>query len=234
MSKISNEAIEAIATAFIKQAREYGFELMDYIKLSNLLLESALRNGTASNNQHKPKPRYSAAPSKLPLKGEHLFIRGLQKKDIPIIKKWLEDVEGRNFILSRISGTELTIDDLIESEFNIFGLICLNDKTPIGLIAYLDYDEIQKKAELRKMIGVPTERGKGYANEASKLWIEYGLYSLGLEKIYLTTFNTDIRNIRINEMLGFRVEGIMRNEVKVDGEYRDILKMSLLKEWIEK
>ncbi len=82
------------------------------------------------------------------------------------------------------------------------------------------------------MIGVTKERGKGYGNEATKAWIEYGLFTLNLEKIYLTTINTDIKNIRINEALGFRVEGLLRNELMIDGEYHDVLQMSLLKEWI--
>jgi hypothetical protein len=57
-----------------------------------------------------------------------------------------------------------------------------------------------------------------------------GIAGLGLKKIYLNTLETDVRNIRLNEELGFKVEGILRNECFFDGEYHDILRMALLVE----
>jgi len=73
-------------------------------------------------------------------------------------------------------------------------------------------------------------RGKGYAKEATQLWIRYGLTALDLKKIHLSTFHTDMRNVRLNEDLGFKVEGILRNEICVDGVYLDVLRMGLWKE----
>ena len=97
----------------------------------------------------------------------------------------------------------------------------------VGFGPFLNYDVNHLKAELRKMIGNPKYRGKGYAKEATKLWINYGFCNLDLKKIYLNTFDTNIRNIRLNEEVGFRVEGILGNEVFVDGEYKDVLRMGL-------
>lgn len=234
MPKITDETIKAIASSFLKQAKQYGFSLNDYLKFANVLLDEALKSPpTSKRTENKIITYNNSANLKLPLNTERLVIREMLKKDIPIVKKWLEDEEGKSFLLSRSSGRTDSIEELFEDEFNTFGIITLPDKDPIGIIAYLNVDEMQKKAELRKMIGVPDQRGKGFGNEASKIWIEYGLYSLGLEKIYVTTFNTNIKNIRINEMLGFRVEGLMQNEIKIDGEYHDLLKMNLLKEWFE-
>ncbi len=234
MPKITDETIKAIASSFLKQAKKYGFSLNDYLKFTNVLLDEALKSPSASKKTENKKITYSnSANLKLPLKTERLIIREMLKKDIPIVKKWLEDEEGKSFLLSRSSGRTDSIEELFDDEFNVFGIVTLMNKTPIGLIAYLSVDEMQKKAELRKMIGASDQRGKGFGNEATKIWIEYGLYTLGLDKIYLTTFNTNIKNIRINEMLGFRVEGLMQNEIKIDGEYHDLLKMNLLKEWFE-
>src|SRR4029079_4746463 len=98
---------------------------------------------------------------------------------------------------------------------------------PVGCVAYLDHDGRQRRAELRKMIGDPALRGRGLGREATERWVGYGIGALGLRKIYLNTLATNIRNIKLNEELGFRVEGILRNEVLVDGEYRDVLRMGL-------
>ena len=95
-------------------------------------------------------------------------------------------------------------------------------------MAFLDYDPTQRKAELRKLIGPPALRGMGYAKEASKVWIAYGLYTRKLRKIYVNTLNTNMRNIRLNEELGFKIEGVLRNEVHIRGEFYVVLRMGLL------
>ncbi len=87
----------------------------------------------------------------------------------------------------------------------------------------------QQKAELRKLIGDPRIRGKGLAKEATRLSIQYGLTTLDLRKIYVNTLNTNLANMRLNEDLGFLVEGILRGEAVVDGRRHDVLRMGLLR-----
>ena len=95
-------------------------------------------------------------------------------------------------------------------------------------MAYSDFaNPGQRRAELRKIIGEVDLRGRGLGREASKLWVGYGIGALGLRKIYLNTLVAHIGNIKINEEIGFRVEGILRNEVLVDGEPHDVLRMGL-------
>jgi len=88
----------------------------------------------------------------------------------------------------------------------------------------------EHKAELRKLIGEPGMRAKGLAKESTRLWIHYGIEVLGLRKIYLNTLDTNIRNIKLNEELGFKFEGILRNEVFFDGKYHDVLRMGIWKD----
>ncbi len=230
--EISDETIKTIAASFLKQAQKYGFTLNDYLKFTNYLLEGAMQYLSNTTKKEQSEIYLQSSSKKLPIETERLIIRQTTKKDLQLIKSWLEDKEGRFFLLSRIENQNQTIEEIFDEENNLLGTICLKDKTPIGLIAYLNIDESHRKAELRKLIGETRERGKGYGYEATKAWIEYGLFTLDLEKIYLTTINTDIKNIRINESLGFRVEGLLRNEIKIDGEYYDVLQMSLLKDWI--
>ncbi|MCP4011039.1 MAG: GNAT family N-acetyltransferase, partial [Proteobacteria bacterium] len=78
--------------------------------------------------------------------------------------------------------------------------------------------------------GNPAMRGLGLAKEATQLWIDYGVSALGIKKIQISTLNTNIHNVRLNEDLGFKVEGILRNEICVDGVYLDVLRMGL---WTE-
>jgi len=171
----------------------------------------------------------SKNPPQLPLIGQRVTIRKSTEQDHELISKWLDDKLGRYFLLSRTTAKRTTLDTLISSEHHIIGIVTLPDDTSIGVMAFLNYDVLQFKAELRKLIGNPKMRGKGLGKEATRLWIRYGFESLDLIKIYVNTLETNLANIRLNEDLGFRVEGILRNEIFVDGVYHDVLRMGLLR-----
>lgn len=230
-AKLVNDiSIEVISKSIIKEANEIGFQRGDYIKLANLFLDSAL-NIEVNNNSSKETGYNIKAKVKLPLTSTNLKIREFIKKDdSEKLKQWMEDEIGRYFILTRATSRVYNVDRLIEDDRHVLGIITLKDDTPIGLLAFLDYDKDQNKAELRKLIGEPAHRSKGYGKEATKLWIQYGISNLGLHKIYLNTLQTNVRNIRLNEELGFRVEGILRNECFIDGKYHDLLRMGLVVE----
>ena len=230
--KISDNSIEIVARSFFRESLTYGFKQEHYLRFINLLLDLAMSNHKEARVKQKSINRLKdPKPISLPLKGERVIIRAFEiSKDRPIFENWFADEYGRYFLLSRITAKKMTFDDLINKNSSIISVICLTDKTPIGSVAFLNYDSLQQKAELRKLIGDPKMRGMGLAKEATQLWIQYGTTTLGLKKIYLNTLNTNIRNIKLNEELGFKVEGILRNEIFFNGKYHDILRMGM---WIE-
>lgn len=227
---IPSETIEAVVRSLYKETTHYGFQQVDYLKFVNLLLEMSLKNGSEINrgNGSSKVVYYSPRALKLPLVSERVIIREYNERlDRHIFMNWIQDKQSRLFLLSRITAKITNIDQLVSDKNNTLGTITLPDETPIGMVAFLNHDVVQSKAELRKLIGEPKYRGKGLAKEATRLWIQYGIGTLGLRKINLNTLDTNIRNIKLNEELGFKVEGILRNECLIDGEYCDILKMGL-------
>lgn len=226
---IPNATIEALARSFYKEAIRFGFKQVDYLRFVNFLLDMSLKNDALPSEAEKPLVIYTQAPVHFPLEGDHVLVREfIQTVDKKWLDKWLTDVEGRHFLQSRIASQIVDLDRLIHGRDNVLGMICLKSdpEIPIGALAFLDYDQTLQQAELRKLIGEPIHRGKGLAKEATRLWIQYGISALGLKKIYLFTLETNIRNIKLNQELGFQVERIFRNAILIDGEYFDILKMS--------
>ena len=223
--------IEAIARSLVKEGQKYGFQQVDYLRLASHLLDLAGREGTRGDSPAgKSDLPDLVTPPQMPLQGEGIRIRAFDPTgDRALFSGWLEDERGRFFLLSSITAKTLDIDQVLRSDQNLLGVITLPDATPIGMMAFLDLDRWQQKAELRKLIGEPEYRGRGFARQATTLWIHYGLHGLGLKKIYLNTLQTNIRNIRLNEALGFHVEGILRKEFYLDGEHHDVLRMALLK-----
>ncbi len=232
---IPDLTIETLSRSFFKESVNYGFTQMDYVRFVNRLLDLSMnQTGDGTSGQEDSAAVDVAAPREpatLPLMGPNIRVRGFaEADDLMRLEQWIAEAGGRYFLLSRTTSRAMSVADLVHSDGSVLGVITLPDGTPIGCVAFLDYDADQRKAELRKLVGDPAQRGKGYGKEASALWIRYGLTTLGLKKIYLNTLETNIHNVHLNEELGFRVEGILRNELLIDGEYRDVLRMGLWSE----
>jgi RimJ/RimL family protein N-acetyltransferase len=237
--RIPDLTLETLSRTFYKEATKYGFTNVDYVRYVNLLLDMAMQD-RVSEEGGEEKPARAAGGhlhasseeyGELPLHGNGISVRAFNAdSDLPLFDTWLSELSGRYFLLSRTTTERQDIREVVESDKNLLGIITLPDSTPIGSVAFLDHDLVHRKAELRKMIGDPEHRRKGFATKASALWIQYGVHALGLKKIYVNTLNTNVGNIRLNEELGFKIEGVLRNEVFIDGEHRDVLRMSL---WID-
>jgi len=233
-SKIPDTTIEALTRNFFKESLQYGFGYEDYIKFVNSLLDYAInsKNGNTQEIKEQTNGFYEEISEwSLPIETKNLIIRDIQKEtDKKILEEWVNDKYGRHFLLSMTRATTCSIEELISLEQNIIGIITLKDRKPIGTVAFLNHDSVNRKAELRKLIGDSEYRGKGYGKEATKYWIKYGFEILKLQKIYLNTTETNFHNIKINEELGFKVEGILRDEILMDGIPHDVLRMGLLNE----
>lgn len=223
---IPDEMLEALSRNFCREATGYGFSQVDFLRYINLLMDAAVAGRSATTPTDGV---IGAAPEATPpLRGERVAIRAFDNDhDLPLLRRWLEDPSGRFFLLSRSGSGDGGLEALLSSPENRLGTVTSSDGAAVGVVAYLDVDRRHRKAELRKLIGEPGMRGRGLAKEAARLWIRYGLDTLGLRKIYLNTTHTNLRNVRINEELGFRVEGILRNEIRVDGVHHDVLRMGL-------
>lgn len=235
-SSLPERTLEVLVRSFFRDTSDYGFSQLDYVRFVNMLLDLSMESSAEINGKQSEEMQVEFDNNKepdcnlmvFPIESESICIRKFDPhSDMEVMKEWLKDKSGRQFLLSRMTAQTIDIERIIYDEWNVFGIITTLDDVPIGCMAYLGYNAEQKKAELRKLIGVPSMRGKGCAKEATQLWIRYGIKTLKLKKIYLSTLHMDLRNIQLNESLGFKVEGVLRNEICVDGVYHDVLRMGL-------
>jgi RimJ/RimL family protein N-acetyltransferase len=88
-------------------------------------------------------------------------------------------------------------------------------------------------AELGIMIGDRDYWGRGYGREVVRLLLRYGFHYLGLRRIALTTHAKNERAIRCYLACGFVEEGRPRQAAWIEGEYVDLVEMSILRdEWL--
>ena len=86
-------------------------------------------------------------------------------------------------------GTEPRYDFVVQDPSN----------RPIGLVALFHVDHQVRQAEIAKLIGEPSARGSGFAQEATSLMLCYAFQILRLQRVYLRTNGFNIHNIKLNE-----------------------------------
>ncbi|PID61972.1 MAG: hypothetical protein CR986_02265 [Ignavibacteriae bacterium] len=233
MNKIKEELslevkLKTLAQIIYNESSSLGFGSTDYLRLMNELMDMTIKN--KQNGNLNKRASKDIKVSELPLKTKNLIIRKFdKKKDLPKLTSWLNDENNKMFLHSTTSKNNLSADNVKTNGENIFATITLKDKTPIGLMALLNIDKNSNKAEMRKMIGDPFYKGRGYGKEASKAWLLYSTEILNINKIYITTIETNIRNISINRQLGFRIEGLLRGEHRINDVSYDVLRMAYFK-----
>ena len=102
----------------------------------------------------------------------------------------------------------------------------------IGGCAFSAIDWRNGASEFGIQIGDKSYWDQGYGTEAVRLLVKHGFESLNLHRIFLRVLETNPRAIRSYEKAGFIHEGIQRQAEFRNGQYVDVLMMSvLLEEW---
>lgn len=227
---IPKQTIQTFARTICAEAKKYGFEQIDMVRLINEMMDvSSAQTYSPREARAEPNPVDGGwQVREFPLASDRLRIRRADAdEDKILLENWMADHYGRHFLLSSATAQSMDLDALLSHARNDVGIVLGNDDEPIGAVAFLDIDQQQKRAELRKLIGAPAARGQGFAEEATRLWIHYGGKVLGLQKFFVSTLQTHLRNVQLNESIGFRVEGLLQREVLIAGERHDVLRMGL-------
>jgi len=88
-------------------------------------------------------------------------------------------------------------------------------------------DHATRKAEFYIFVN-PTRQREGIGTEATKLLCRYGFDVLNLHKIYLFTNNSNFGACRTYEKVGFKLEGVHRDEMISDDKFDNRLYYGLL------
>ncbi len=175
------------------------------------------------------------------LVGEKLYLRLLEESDIgEEYLKWLNDYEVTRYLeAGKFPSTPQALHKYLEHFQNcktdlVFAIIDRKTDQHIGNVTLNHINWIHGTADTGLMIGRKEFWGKGYAFEAWSLLMEYAFQRLGLRKIVAGAVADNIASIVTLEKLGFKVEGTLRREFFVDGEYYDAVRLGLFRDEFHK
>lgn len=162
-----------------------------------------------------------------------ICLRLMTYGDTENIIKWRNsDSVRKNFIYQGLftkESHENWIRTMVETG-KVVQMIIVETSTdkPVGSVYVRDIDYAHHKAEYGIFIGEDSARGKGYGTAAAKLMVRYCFEELGIHKLMLRVYAENQQAIRSYEKAGFEKEAYLRDDVYVDGKYRDIVLMAIL------
>ncbi len=151
-------------------------------------------------------------------------IRRFEKHDIPNKVRWINNPENNTFLHYdlplEIDKTEAWFDNN-KGRTDRYDAVIEADGVPVGLIGLLSIDNKNKKAEYYVTLGERKYLGRGIAARATKLLLEYAFTELNLNRVYLYTEVDNSSAVRSYERIGFRREGVIKDDLFSKGRFVD-------------
>jgi RimJ/RimL family protein N-acetyltransferase len=174
------------------------------------------------------------------MQGELIRLRGFEKSDADAMLRWASDEEvvrwhgPPDWPASRAQQDRyIERATAADAEDKAFAIETLDGEL-VGDCGLRKIDWKSRKAEFFITIGEKQFWDKGFGADTLKLIIRLAFDKMNLNRVWLTVLADNPRAVRCYEKCGFAREGLLRQESFVDGKYRDVLMMAILKEDYER
>lgn len=170
-----------------------------------------------------------------------IYLRAFEPEDYVLINKWRNDEEiyrslGGNLNFVSLAREKAWVQSKsIEDNRGLYLAVCLKDSDEmIGYISLSNIDLRNLKAEIGGwIIGNKSLWNKGYAKESVSELLSYAFCQFPINKCSSYCLEEHTVSIKIHEALGFRHDGILRDEVFKNGEFKNLLVFSILRDEFE-
>lgn len=168
------------------------------------------------------------------IQGERLYLRSIERDDLQRCHDWMNDEDLRGTLAQRYPMSLAREADWVEratrgqdpSEFNLAICLIQGDRH-IGNCGLVQIDRDNATATLGIFIGERDCRGQGLGEEAVRTLCRYGFEEMRLHKIRLDVYANNPA-VKTYERVGFRKEGLLREEAFRKGRHLDVIRMGLL------
>lgn len=166
------------------------------------------------------------------------ILRELRRSDIPAINAWRADRE----LISRLGATfryinpevdERWFNSYMENRSGTVRCAIADSDDPdviLGLISLCDINNLSRSCQLHIMIGEKSQRGRGMGYFAVSEILRHAFEDLNLNRVELCVLPDNEPALGLYRKAGFQQEGLLRQYAFKNGEYKDMLIMSVLRE----
>ena len=162
------------------------------------------------------------------LKGEHVGLRAIERKDLSQLLSWRNNPEFRRFFREY---RELNVDNQIQwyekyviNDINtrMFAIVMLETNELIGACGLCYIDWINRNADFSIYIGKDDIYiDDVYAIDAAKVMEKYGFEELNLHRLWSEIYSIDKKKINFFNKLSFKREGTLCETHWTGGQWVD-------------
>ena len=173
------------------------------------------------------------------LTGRNIYLKRFSEENLadPAYAGWLTDPETARWIrfeyLVSLDTDDLRahVRELMRRPQTCFFAVYARDTDAFIGTHKIDHIELRAgRGDMGIMIGHRGYRGKGLSADIMSVGCAYAFEELGLRKLTGGTAATNIPMIRCFEKLGFKREGLLRQQLKIQESYVDHALYGLLRE----
>jgi diamine N-acetyltransferase len=169
------------------------------------------------------------------LSGEHVYLRPIEREDIPLLLKWVNDPELRGLIGEVLptsqAGMEAYLEKIRGDESRVwFGIVVRENDQLIGEAGLLRMFPPWRTTDLTIILGEKSTWSKGYGTEVINLLLDYAFGYLNFHRVSIGVVGSNEQALRFYEKVGFRREGVQRDGYFYNHAYQDFVMMSILED----
>ena len=170
------------------------------------------------------------------LKGIHINLRAIEPTDLA----YLYQIENDE-LFWEVSNTQKPFSKYLLQQYlenaqqDIYEAkqlrLVIEEKNgaSVGLIDLFDFDPKHKRAGIGIVISQQFQ-GKGFANEAITLLVEYGFTHLDLHQLFANITEDNTKSISLFEKIGFKKIGVKKDWVFTNGKFKNEILYQLINE----
>ena len=163
--------------------------------------------------------------------GEKVQLREIEEEDLEAIVMWRNDPEILKWLFSYLPLSmwkqRMWYKTYAEDDTQQIFIVEV-EKTAVGTVGLSHIDCRNQRAELGILIDENWQK-KGIGRETLNLLIEFAWNEMNLRKIKALALEENEAAIKLYKSCGFVEEGVLKEEVYKNGEFKDVLVMALLK-----
>ena len=170
--------------------------------------------------------------------GDLTCIRAVEPSDLEAVLKYWNDLNFRRLLGPPIPWSRTYLETWLEKRITADPWkdkmieLAITDKNNGEFLGFVHLEDIKRphsRAEFGISIHNPDNLSKGYGTDATRVMLWVGFNILGLNSIYLDTMEDNERAIRTYEKVGFQRVGILRETEFIDGAFKGLLVMDILR-----
>lgn len=168
--------------------------------------------------------------------GQRVMLREYRSEDLSALRAWVNDDSTTRYLGSAYrrpqswEQTEEWLRRRLDGDAGGESFV-IADKASLNYLGQCDLmfvDPVNRKAEIAILL-LPSARGKGFAREALSLLVSYAFDVLNLHRVYLKCAADNASALKLYESLGFVREGILRDDLFIEGRYADAILLARLR-----